>query len=265
MPTTRSDERSDHPDRRRARRSTAGVLAALLIALAAGCSADHGPITSGPVGSGTATAGRDAVRGISALLDRRARAVRDADRAAYDAGLGGPPATRADQAQWFDNVVPAPARRPGLPPRRRQPGARGRRLLGDRRGHPPAARVRRDTGRHPRPLPVRADPGPVRGHVHDRPGVGAAQPAGPAAVGPRAGRGPRGRRRARRVRRRQRRPGGRGGDHGRGRDRLGRTPDPARVGPPGRGLRTVLAGVPPHRWTGCRAGTRWPSTGSPSR
>ncbi len=108
MPTTRSDERSDHPDRRRARRSTAGVLAALLIALVAGCSADHGPIRSAPVGSGTATAGRDAARGISALLDRRARAVRDADRAAYDAGLGGPPATRADQAQWFDNVSQLP-------------------------------------------------------------------------------------------------------------------------------------------------------------
>ena len=77
MPTVRSDERSDHPDRRRARRSTAGLLAALLIALAAGCNADHEPVTSGPVGSGTATAGRDAVRGISALLDRRARAVRD--------------------------------------------------------------------------------------------------------------------------------------------------------------------------------------------
>lgn len=112
--------RTEHRNRRRA----GCLIASLALVLATGCSAgdDTGPTDrdrprdrpgahAGEAG-GQATpelgAGRNVSRALTALLDRRAAAVRDVDPAAFDRGLGEDPAFRAGQRQWFGNVTQLP-------------------------------------------------------------------------------------------------------------------------------------------------------------
>jgi hypothetical protein len=105
MPTSRSDHASRGPRRRRAVRS----VVALTLVLTGGCTLGeeprerHGARTV----SGTPSA-HDAAKGISRLLGERSAAVRRADPAAYDAGLGGPAAARSLQRRWFDSLVQLP-------------------------------------------------------------------------------------------------------------------------------------------------------------
>ncbi|GAA1479267.1 hypothetical protein GCM10009623_37130 [Nocardioides aestuarii] len=83
------------------------AVAATTVLVLAGCSLDPAP--AGPAATGAASGTRvapEAARGIAALLDRRAAAVRRGDAAAYGRGVGG---SRARQDRWFDNVVQLPA------------------------------------------------------------------------------------------------------------------------------------------------------------
>lgn len=101
---------SSPPDRPRAR----VLVAALLLALS-GCSARQAPAGEEPAGAPVATrVAPEAARGIAALLERRATAVRRADAAAYDRGVGGAPPARAAQRQWFDNLTRLPVSTLGL-------------------------------------------------------------------------------------------------------------------------------------------------------
>jgi hypothetical protein len=95
---------SSPPDRLLARLAAATLLLAL-----GGCSLGDAPaddLSSGAA-SGTRVA-PEAARGIAALLERRSAAVRRADAAAYERGVGGPPRARAEQRAWFDNLAQLP-------------------------------------------------------------------------------------------------------------------------------------------------------------
>ena len=99
MPSTR-------PDRPATRAAAAALIGVLVLALA-GCSLGTAPAEPDATGAASTTrAAPEAARGIAALLDRRAAALRRADAAAYERGVGG---SRARQDQWFDNVVQLPA------------------------------------------------------------------------------------------------------------------------------------------------------------
>lgn len=112
MSTTRAEPRN--------RRRAACLLASLALVLATGCSAgdDSGstdrnrPREGIGVHAGEATpelgAGRDVSRALTALLDRRAAAVREADTSAFDRGLAENDSFRAGQRQWFGNVTQLP-------------------------------------------------------------------------------------------------------------------------------------------------------------
>lgn len=98
MPSTR-------PDRPATRAATAASIVVLVLGLV-GCSLGPGPTEPAATGASAATrVAPEAARGIGSLLDRRAAAVRRADAAAYERGVGG---SRARQDRWFDNVVQLP-------------------------------------------------------------------------------------------------------------------------------------------------------------
>jgi hypothetical protein len=95
---------SSPPDRLLARL----VAATLLLALA-GCSLGGEPAAERSAGAATGTrVAPEAARGIAALLERRSAAVRRADAAAYERGVGGTPRARAQQRAWFDNLAQLP-------------------------------------------------------------------------------------------------------------------------------------------------------------
>lgn len=114
-----STTRTEHRTRRRA----GCLLASFVLVLTSGCSgpgegdsADRerrgdGDVGRGGEGRGRALelgAGRDVARALSALLDRRAAAVRAADAQAFAGGLAQREAFRARQDQWFSNVTQLP-------------------------------------------------------------------------------------------------------------------------------------------------------------
>jgi len=96
----------------------------LALVLATGCSGPDeegsaerdrrrdGPVGRGGEARGQATpelgASRDVARALSALLDRRAAAVRATDGESFEVGLAGSAAFRAGQDQWFTNVTQLP-------------------------------------------------------------------------------------------------------------------------------------------------------------
>lgn len=116
MPITRAEHRI--------RRRAGCLLASLVLVLATGCSSpDEGGFedrdrrrdgaadgAAGALGQAVPGlgAGRDVARALSALLDRRAAAVRADDGEAFSAGLAADPAFRAGQEQWFANVTQLP-------------------------------------------------------------------------------------------------------------------------------------------------------------
>ena len=151
-------------------------------------------------------------------------------------------------------------RRPDGVPRQSRPAAAGplrllagadqrrpvrARLLGHGRGDHAARRVRRTAGRDPRPLPLHPPgQGPLRRGVGDRPGVGVAEPAGSAALGPRADHGAHRQPGSRDLRRGQQGVGRRRGPRGRGGGLGGRRGDPVRVGRRGGALRPRRPDLP---------------------
>lgn len=116
MPITRPEHRI--------RRRVGCLLASLALVLATGCSgtdeegaADRDRRRDGAVDRGAGArgqavpelgAGRDVARALSALLDRRAAAVRADDGDAFLTGLAPEPVFRAGQDQWFGNVTQLP-------------------------------------------------------------------------------------------------------------------------------------------------------------
>lgn len=104
-----STSRSDPPSRGSRRPRAARLVVALTLALTGGCSLGEEPRERhGARAVSGAPSAHDTVRGISRLLERRSAAVRRADPAAYDTGLGGPVAARTAQRRWFDNLVQLP-------------------------------------------------------------------------------------------------------------------------------------------------------------
>lgn len=115
MPITRAEHRT--------RRRAGCLLASLALVLTTGCSGPEEEGSEGPdrrrdgVGKAGEAGGRpplelgngrDVARALSALLDRRAAAVRADDDDAFSAGLAADPAFRAAQNQWFANVTQLP-------------------------------------------------------------------------------------------------------------------------------------------------------------
>ena len=221
------------------------AVALLLLVPVAACS-DESPAPSGdPEPTGQAVHAPDVVRGLTRLLDRRADAVRDDDQ---DAFLAGVDAVRRRLPRRPADLLRQPRAAAGgrvrLHDRPGEPHPRRPVLLGRRRRHPRARRVRRGARRDPGPLPVLPAAGPLPPGIGQRPDLGGHARRPDPAVGRRAGRRPLRQRRARHLRPRQRGPRRRRGRRRRDRSRRRRGPRALRLGSSRRPLRALGPGVP---------------------